>query len=207
MNEQLEQLEFQLAEMPTIQRIGVYLFLIIALTFASWNFFGEDLDLEIESKIEEVQTLEKKLQKNSIKSLERNIKKAKKEVLILEDSLSEARYQDQYIRSKLESMDFIFCDQIGIATVLDKVLKSSLNYGINISLIETEKEHIGFSIHVIEKEKISIKGTGSFKSIMGLIQYIDSFKTLLRIKEITIGIDKNEDTSFIINILLYGVEF
>ncbi len=207
MNEQLEQLEFQLEEMTMVKRIGVYLFLIVALSFASWNFFGEDLDLEIDSKIEEIQTLDKKLQKNSIKSLERNIKKAKKEILVLEESLSEARYQDQYIRSKLESMDFIFCNQIGIATVLDKVLKSSLNYGINISLIESEKEHIDFNIHVVEKEKISIKGTGSFKSIMSLIQYIDSFKTLLRVKEITIGIDKAGDTSFVINILLYGVEF
>ncbi len=206
MNEQIEQLEFQLAEMPPAKRLGIYLFLVVALVFGSWNYFGEDLNLEIETEIDSIHQLESKLQKNSIKSIERNIKKTKKEILTIKEQISIQTYKDQFIRSKLDSMDFMFYNSMGIAKVLDHILKSSLSYGINIGYIESEKKHIAYSVHIVEKEQIAITGSGSFKSIMGLIQYIDSFKTLLRIKEITVDIDEEQNTNFTINILLYGVE-
>ena len=54
MNEQLEQLEFQLSEMPLAKRLGLYIFIVIAILFGSWNYFGEDLSLEIDTEIDNI---------------------------------------------------------------------------------------------------------------------------------------------------------
>ncbi len=206
MNEQIELLESQLCEMSSSKRVGIYAVIVIALVFMSWNIFGEEMYNEIQSEHESITSLTHKLQKNSTRSLKSAIKKAQKESLSLEDDLTNLHFKDQFLRTKLDSVNFILYDQKGSAQILDDILKQSLNQGITIDLIESRLVDTPYHDHLVEKTQINVKGDGSFKSIMGLLQYIDSLNVLMRTKMLTISINENNDTYFDLNISHYGAE-
>ena len=205
MNEQLEQLESQLAETPFAKRIILYVTIVISFIVASWYLIGEISYNEIESKETSIVSLERKLQKNSMKVLEKVTKKTKSEILVLEEEITDIKYKDKFIQAKLESLGFIIFDEMGIAQILDDVLKNSLKNSIDIELISSKNINKTEEIHIIEKEQIEISGSGSFKNIVSLIQYIDSLNALVRIKNISIYID-SEKTNFDLNVSHYGVE-
>ncbi len=206
MNEQIEQLEYQLEEMPLVKRLGIYIVIFISILYLSWNFFVQDMALEIESAEENIVSLEKKLQKNSIKSIKRAIKKTKDESLVLEDDNTNLHFKNQFIRSKLESIGFIYYGSMGAAQILDDILKNSLKDRIDIKFITSKKRDEPYIEHINEKEQIHVSGLGSFKSIMKLLYNIDNLNALLGIREIVISIDEDDNTNFDLNISHYGVE-
>ena len=205
MNEHIEQLENQLETLSIQKKVAVYLTLFISIVFASWFFISEDINLQLQKSKDSIVSLEKELRKNSIKSLEQELKKAKNDSLVLEEKNTEIHFKNQFIQSRLESLGFIFFDEMGIAKLLDKILKKSLENNIDIEFVESKNKNLIFITHVLEKQSLTVKGNGSFKDIMSLIQYIDSFSALLRIKKISVGIE-SEKTTFTLEISHYGVE-
>ncbi len=206
MNEQVELLESQLSEMPHSKRLGIYAVILIALVFMSWNLFGEDMYQDILSKEESIVSLEQKLQKNSTRSLQGAIKKSRKDILILEDDLTNLHFKDQFLRTKLESIDFILYDQKGAAQILDDILKQSVQKGITIDLIESKRINQPYLANIVEKSQINVKGDGSFQSIMSLLQYVDNLNVLMRTKVLSININENNATHFDLNISHYGAD-
>ena len=206
MNEQLQLLEEQLESLELSKRIGLYLVVFIAIVYSSWNFFGEDLSNEIVTKEDAIASLEQKLQKNNIKSLERVLKKTKTSILTLQDDIVALRFKEQFIINKLESLDFVYFNDMGIAEILDGILKNSLKYHIDINLIEYETKDVLYVPHIKEREDVVILANASFKSIMQLVDYIDSINALLQIREISVDISDDDTTSFKIKISHYGVE-
>lgn len=205
MNEYIEQLENQLETLSIQKKVAVYITLFISIIFAGWFFISEDVNLQLQESKNSIISLEKELRKNSIKSLEQELKKAKNDSLILEEKNTEIHFKNQFIQSRLESLGFIFFDEMGIAKLLDKILKKSLENNIDIEFVESKNKNLIFITHVLEKQSLTVKGNGSFKDIMSLIQYIDSFSALLRIKKISVGIE-SEKTTFTLEISHYGVE-
>ncbi|MEA2099026.1 MAG: hypothetical protein U9P72_02750 [Campylobacterota bacterium] len=205
MKDNIEQLENQLDSLPKQKRVAVYATLFISIVLASWILISEDMSIELQNQEDSILSLEKDFRKNSIKSLEQEIKKAKKESLILEEKNTEIHFKNQFIQTKLESLGFIFFDEMGIAQLLDKILKNSLEHNIDIKFVESKNKNVVFITHVLEKQSVTVNGSGSFKDIMSLIQYIDSFSALLRIKKISIDIE-DDKTVFSLNISHYGVE-
>jgi len=206
MNEQLQLLEEQLESLELSKRIGLYLVVFIAIVYSSWNFFGEDLSNEIATKEDAIASLEQKLQKNNIKSLERVLKKTKTSILTLQDDIVALRFKEQFIINKLESLDFVYFNDMGIAEILDGILKNSLKYHVDINLIEYEAKDVLYVPHIKEREDVVILANASFKSIMQLVNYIDSINALLQIREISVGISDDDITNFKIKISHYGVE-
>jgi len=207
MNEQLEQFEEQLNEMDYTKKIAIYVVIFISIVYMSWNFFGEDMNQNIEDLQENILTLEKKLQKNNIKTLERAIAKAKKEKLVLDDRLTTLRFQNEFIKNKLEDIDFIYYDQLGVVTILDNILENSIKNKIDLSLVESQDINKIFTQYIMEKKLINIKGIGSFKHIINLMQYIDNLNGLIRVKDFIIDIDEvTNNTRFEITISEFGVE-
>jgi len=208
MNEQLQLLEEQLESLELSKRIGLYLVVFIAIVYSSWNFFGEDLSNEIVTKEDAIASLEQKLQKNNIKSLERVLKKTKTSILTLQDDIVALRFKEQFIINKLESLDFVYFNDMGIAEILDGILKNSLKYHVDINLIEYEAKDVSYVPHIKEREYVVISGDAPFKSIVQLINYIDSINALLQIRDISVNIseDDNITTNFKLKISHYGVE-
>ncbi|MEA1955108.1 MAG: hypothetical protein U9N02_01275 [Campylobacterota bacterium] len=207
MNTHLVEFEEQLEEMPKKKLYFIYVGIVILLVYLSWNLFGEALNSEIESKNSSISSLEKQLQKTSVNSIKKAIKKTNIERLTLTEKLNDTKFKDQLIRTKLESMDFIFFNQMGIAQILDDVLKQSLKYSVDIDVINYENVNTLYMANIFEKEKISVSGSASYKDIMNLVQYIDSVKGLLHVSALEVYID--EETSkinFDLNISHYGAE-
>lgn len=205
MNEQVEQLENQLEELPFAKRIALYMTVIISFSVASWFLFGEEMNLDIQSKKDSITALEAKFKKNSIGSLKKGIKNSKNECLVLEEELVDIRFKDRFIQEKLESLGFIIFDEMGIAQILDDILRNSLQNYIDIQNISSQNINKKDKAHVVEKEYITIVGSGSFKNVMALIQYIDSLNALLRVKNIAIKLE-DDQTLFELSISHYGVE-
>ncbi|MEA1982072.1 MAG: hypothetical protein U9N39_00895 [Campylobacterota bacterium] len=205
MNEQLEDLENQLQEMPAKKRNFIYVSIIALLVFMSWSLFGEDMSLEIDSKVESVESLQTKLQKNSTRSLEKAIKNTKTKTLILEEELTNLHFKNQFVIAKLESVKFIFSDEMGLAKILDDILKESLRESIDINYVSTIEKNERETSHVIKKEIFTINGSGSFNNIMNLVQHIDSLNALLKVSNFKIYIDEEDNTNFDLNVSNYGV--
>ena len=205
MNDQLEQIENQLEELPLAKRIALYVSIVISFSVASWYLFGEAMNLDMQSNKDSIASLERKFTKNSIGSLAKGIKKSKQESLVLQEKLTDIRLKDRFIQGKLESLGFIIFDEMGIAQILDDILRNSLKNNIDIHSISSQKLDKKGTTHIVEKEYITIIGSGSFKSIMALIQYIDSVNALLRIKNISVKLEEGV-TLFELSISHYGVE-
>ena len=206
MNEQLQQLEIQLANFTLVKKIGIYVFIFIAIVYASWNFFGEELNTSILTNKDSIISFEQKLKKNNIKSIEQSHKKTEKNILILKDDIISLRFKEQFIINKLESLDFVYFNDAGIAEILDGILKNSLKYDVDINMIKYESKDVVYAAHVKEREQIVILGEASFKNIMQLIQYIDSINALLQIREIDVDISEEDVTKFKLQISHYGVQ-
>jgi len=205
MKDQIEQLNHQLENLSIQKRIMVYLAIFISILILSWFLISEEMNTKLENSQNTIVSLEKDLKKNSIKSLEKEIKKRKKKSLILEEKNTNIHFKNQFIQTKLESLGFIFYDEMGIAQLLDKILQKSIEKNIDIQFIDSKDKNIIFITHVLEKQAITVNGHGSFKNIISLIQYIDSFSALLRIKKISVDIE-GDQTTFSLDISHYGVE-
>jgi len=206
MNEQLEEFEEQLDEMSKQKLYFMYISIIILLMYLSWNLFGETLTSDIELKESSISSLESKLKRNNLNSIQKAIKKTKKDKLKLAENLNELKSKEMFISTKLESVDFIFFDQMGIAKILDDILKQSLRYNIDIDEITYENMNKLYTANIYEKENIIVTGSASFKNTINLIQYIDSIKSLLQINRFDIFMDENSTINFDINISNYGAE-
>jgi len=204
MNEQLEQVEQQLEDMPLAQRIGLYVVILGCIVYMSWNLFGEDMSNEISTKEETITSLHQKLKKNSIKSLEKAIKKAKKEQLKLTEDITNLNFKDQFIKSKLDALGFIYFSQKGKAEVLDNILKESLKNSLNVEYIVSVDTNIKFAPHITQRQEIEIQATGSFKGILSLLQYVDSLQTLMQLKTLSVYIDDDSNTVCNIKLIQYG---
>jgi hypothetical protein len=206
MNDQLEQLENQLAEMSFSKRVAVYFVVFVSIVYASWYVFGEDLSLELESKEEAILKLEKKIHKNSLKSLTTAIAKVKRQILSKEDTLVTLHFKKQFVKTQLDTLDFVYYNDLGIATVLDKILKNSLSEQVDIDYVKTTRNTIDYAPHIVNQEQITIQGNGTFRSILSLIQHIDYYNALLQIREIKVFIDEEGVTNFDLNISHFGVK-
>ncbi len=206
MKDYTKELEEQLEQMPKQKRLFIYISIIVLSVFMSWNLFGEDMNLEVIFKEESIVSLQSKLQKNSIKTLENAIRVAKQDSFALEDDIIKLNFKNQFIRTKFESINFIFFNQVGIAQILDDILKQSLKNSIDIKIINYKDVKVPIELHLVEEEQIEIKGSASFKNIMKLMQYIDNINSLLKVNSVDVYIDENIDTNFNLNISHYGVK-
>ncbi len=206
MNEQLEEFENQLEAMPKQKLYFIYVSLVLLLLYLSWNTFGEGLTSDIEMKKNSIKSLKSKLKRNNLASIKKVIKKTEKEKLTLAEEFNDLKLKDTYISTKLESIDFIFFNQMGIAKILDDILKKSIQYSIDIDEINYENVNKLYMANIFEREHIMVKGSASFTDTMRLMQYIDSIKSLLRINEFDVYIDDSNIVNFDINISNYGAE-
>lgn len=206
MNEQLEQVEQQLEDMPLTQRIALYVIIFGCLVYMSWNVFGENMSNEIDTKENSIISLHKKLQNNNIKTLEKAIKRAKKEQLKVEEDIVNLNFKIQFIKSKLDTLGFIYFSQKGKAEILDNILKESLKNSLNVEYIVSTDTNLKFAPHISQRQEIEIQAKGSFKSILSLLQYIDSLQTLIQLKSLSVYIDEDSNTVCNIKLVQYGAK-
>ncbi|MEA3522031.1 MAG: hypothetical protein U9R50_03575 [Campylobacterota bacterium] len=207
MNDQLEELETQLAQMSREKRLFVYSTILVCLVYISWSVFGESMSEDIEMKEERISSLEMKLMKNSNRSLEKAILKSKKDILTLEDSITHLHFQKQFIQTRLQSIDFIYFNEAGSAQILDDILKHSVSQRINLKVIEKVSIDNNNSEDLIQpKNHLLVSGAGNLRAIVSLHHYIESLNALLMTQSLHVSIDDNNATHFELNLIHYGVQ-
>ncbi len=207
MNDQLEQLEIQLAEMSREKRLFVYSTILACLVYISWAVFGEAMAEEIEMKEEQISSLEMKLMKNSNRSLEKAILKTKKDILTLEDAMTHLHFQKQFIQTRLQNINFIYYNESGSAQMLDDILKHSVSQRINLKTIEKTPIEAGENEALIQpKSHLIISGRGSLRAIVSLHHYIESLNALVMTQSLHVDIDDTNATHFELNLIHYGVQ-
>jgi Tfp pilus assembly protein PilO len=206
MNEQLQQLETQLQEMSRGKRVAVYLVIFFSFIYMSWVLYSEELLDEIETTQQKISSLESKLIKNSTRTLERAILKSKKDVLRLEDDITHLHFQKQFVRTKLQDINFIFYDEKGSAEMLDDVLKFSVKKSINLESIQRISMHDIEHTLIRKKNTILIRGESNLESIISLEYFIENINALLEIKSLHVHITDDNSTAFEMNLIHYGVE-
>ena len=206
MNEQIEELESQLSEMSTSKRWMVYSVIILASLYMSFVLYSEELFNEVELNEDKILSLESKLMKNSNRSLERAILKSKKDILTLEDEINNLHFKKQFIQTKLQSIDFIYYDEMGSAQILDDILKHSILQHINLESIQKIPIDIQEKTLIQQKSHIVINGEGSLRAITSLHHYIENLNALLSSESLHIEIDDNNATHFELKLIHYGVE-
>jgi len=204
MNDKIVELEEQLEAMPEKKLYFIYAGTFILLIFLSWNLFGQNLSDEITSKESEIQTLEDKIRKNNIRSLSTAVNKAKKESLLLKDDINSLSFQEKFISTELSSLDLF--NQLGVANILDEILKQSLKNNIDLNTVEYTYTNKTYIPGVYEKIHIIINGNSSYKNISNMIGSIDNIKSLLKVEKIDIYVDENLTTNFNIDISHIGVD-
>ncbi len=206
MKHQLAELETQLAQMGRAKRVAVHLIVLCATVYMSWVLYGEALSEEIVSKQEQIESLEMKLLKNSNRSLESAILKAKKESLVLEDGINHLHFQKQFLQTKLQSINFIYYNERGSIEILDDILKFSVEGGIALEQIKSTLLESKPQVHLQPKSRLVVSGTGDFAAITGLHHYIDSLNALLVTESLHVSIDEMNATRFELILLHYGVD-
>jgi len=206
MNEQLQQLDTQLQEMSRGKRVAVYLVIFFSFIYMSWVLYSEELLDEIETTQQKISSLESKLIKNSTRTLERAILKSKKDVLRLEDDITHLHFQKQFVRTKLQDINFIFYDEKGSAQMLDDVLKFSVKKSINLESIQRISMHDIEHTLIRKKNTILIRGESNLESIISLEYFIENINALLEIKSLHVHITDDNSTAFEMNLIHYGVE-
>ncbi len=206
MNEQVKELELQLEAMSKAKRWMVYSVIILAAIYMSFVLYSEELYNEIEITQEKIASLESKLLKNSNRSLEKAILRAKKGILVVEDEINNLHFKKQFLQTKLQSIDFISYDEMGSAQILDDILRNSVAQHINLESIQkTPIESQGKSL-IQQKSHILINGEGSLGSIISLQHFIENLNALLSSESLHVSIDENNATYFELKLIHYGVE-
>ena len=205
MNEQIEQLETQLTDLGRTKRVLVYAVLFLSMVYMSWTLFGETMYDEIESEHEQIASLESKLQRNSSRSLEQAIEKTKRDNLELQDAINHLHFEQQFVETKLQGIDFIFYSEAGSAEILDAILKYSVDHSIALERIQKSTMKLEQETLLQPRSRLSVSGEGSFANIVKLLNYIESLNALLLTENLHVGIDENNATRFELDLLHYGV--
>ena len=205
MNARIEQLETQLTDLGAAKRAVVYGMLVLSALYMSWTLFGEAMYDEIESRQDQIASLQSKLQRNTSRTLEQAIEKTKRTNLALQDTINHLHFQQQFVETKLQGIDFIFYSEAGSAEILDSVLKYSVDHAITIQRIYKKTLPLQQEQLLQPRGRLSINGTGSFEQIAKLLHYVESFNALLLMEGLHVSIDENNATRFELDLLHYGV--
>lgn len=203
---QLTQLDDQLENMPRAQRLALFVLIPVALIGMGYFFIAEALEEQTEFNEQSIARLERTIAANPVGTLKRKIAKAGKEALELETKIETEQARKRFLQSRLERNDFVIFDQYGFAKLLDRVLKESVNLSVQIDRVDNEarKEHYFGNFWILKK--VQIEGSGSFRSIVSLVRFIEAQKALLKMEGVTIRRDGDlEDPLFRIEFVNLGV--
>ncbi len=131
---------------------------------------------------DEVSTLQKNIQRSSTFRLKRALANNRKILLQKKEDFRKLKDQTTLVMSELYSLKFAFFDEKEWVNTLNKILKKSVTYKIEIKYVKNNninKPTQSFSL-IKKKKNISIEAIGSFVNMVRYINYIESLPVLLR---------------------------
>lgn len=206
LKQQFSDIDLQLELMPAQNRKMLYASIFIGLVMFSYYIFGLDQQSEYETKLETLGSLEAKLADNKVNVYRDKIKKSEEKILLLSEKHQKELYKAQFLRTKLEGMDYLSSDAIGLANILERVLKHSVILGIKIDKISLDDSVQEYKAQIQKRGNIFIEGAADFRSVLKLLRFIEDQEALMEIENIHFDLDdKSATPSFRIMITGYGI--
>lgn len=193
MNGILKNFNAYLNKLPKSQIVMLYLAVLFVGFSLVYNFVP-DMVFENSSIQDDINSLQKKLQRNSIPRLKRVLANNQKILLKKKEELRDLKEQSTYAISKLYSLKFALFDEKEWVNTLNKILKKSVNYKIEIKYVKNDNidKHIKNFLFIKKKKNISIEAAGSFADIVRYINYIESLPILLKFNNIKFNTAKEK---------------
>jgi len=182
-----------LNKLPKSQIVMLYLIVLFAGVSLLYNIIP-DMASKKDLLQDEVATLQKNIQRNSTLRLKRALQNNQKILLQKKEDFRKLKAQTTLILSELYSLKFAFFDEKEWVNALDKILKKSVAYNIEIKYVKNNsinKPSQSFSL-IKKKKNISIEAVGSFTNMVRYINYIESLPALLRFDTIKFDAQKGK---------------
>ncbi len=181
----LKKISEYLENLPKSQFIMLYVVIIIAGISILYNIVPDMISSNSQLK-NEVNTLQRNIQISSISILNKTLKNNRKTLLQKKENFSKLKEQTTFIMSQMYSLKFAFFNEKEWISSLQKILKKSVNYGIEIKYVKNDdinKLIQKFSL-IENKKSIEIEAIGKFANLVQYIHYIESLPVLLRFNTI-----------------------
>ncbi len=205
MYEFFERLDEQLAQYGKTQKALLILFLFGGIVFMSYYFFiDEELQI-LQSKKQEVASIQKKMKKYRSKVIERKIVKIKKEIVALNshiDTLTQKKYK---LIKELNKKRVILFNKDSFARFLRDILADSKKKNLTLQKIDihkTDKKLIG---KIVQIRELVVEGYGKFLNVVRYLRNIESKKMLFKIANLAIAMQEN-GLFFGFHLKLYGAK-
>ena len=182
-----------LNKLPKSQIIMLYLIVLFGGLSLVYNLVP-DMVSENDLLQDEVATLQRNIQRSSTLRLKRALENNKKILLQKKEVYRKLKAQSSLVLSELYSLKFAFFDEKEWVNALDKILKKSVVYNIEIKYVKNnsiDKPSQSFSL-IKKKKNISIEAVGSFTNMVRYINYIESLPALLKFDTIKFDAQKGK---------------
>ena len=182
-----------LNKLPKSQIVMLYLIVLFGGLSLVYNLVP-DMVSENDLLQDEVATLQRNIQRSSTLRLKRALENNKKILLQKKEVYRKLKAQSSLVLSELYSLKFAFFDEKEWVNALDKILKKSVVYNIEIKYVKNnsiDKPSQSFSL-IKKKKNISIEAVGSFTNMVRYINYIESLPALLKFDTIKFDAQKGK---------------
>ncbi len=194
-----------LEKLPKSQLVMLYMIIVFAGASVIYNTVPDMLSKNDLLK-DEISTLQKNIQRSTAFRLKRALVNNKKILFQKKEEFRKLKEQTTLVLSKLYSLKFAFFDKKEWVSTLDKILKKSVVYNIEIKYVKNstiDKPTQDFSL-VKKKKHIQIEAIGSFTNILKYLSYIESLPVLLKFETVKFDlIDGKVKTLLVFN--TYGI--
>ena len=182
-----------LNKLPKSQMVMLYLIVLFAGLSLVYNLVP-DMISKNDLLQDEVATLQRNIQRSSTLRLKRALQNNQKILLQKKEEFRKLKAQSSLVLSELYSLKFAFFDEKEWVNALDKILKKSVSYKIEIKYVKNNninKPTKSFSL-IKKKKNIAIEAVGSFANMVRYINYIESLPALLRFDTIKFDAQKRK---------------
>lgn len=165
---QTEQLLEQVTKLPTPQKVGIIVTLVVLLTAGNWYFFIDPTITEFDQKVGEMQRLEKELIQNQ--AIANNLPQYRAAKAALEEKL----------RRALSKMP----EQANIEAIVQSLFELGAKSGLVINLIEPKPER---NAQFYAEIPIALNVIGNYNEIAVFFDAISRLKRIVNVTEVKLG--------------------
>jgi len=186
------------------QRYLIY-FMLFGLIFYIFFQIMSPMKESDESLRVEVDGLQSKLARNSLKRLKRQRDKRKKELLELKTKMGSKKEYVSYLVSQLYKLKYAFYDDKEWAKSINDILHYSVLRNLQIDYIKSyDVKKDGSKVILKKRKSLEIGGSGSYIDIVAFVSYIDNLNRLLKFQKMQLLLD-DKKLKFKLIIDMYGI--
>lgn len=200
----MNKIEDYLKKADKRQRYLIY-FMLFGLIFYLFFQVISPMKDKDESLRAEVDQLQIKLTRNSLKRLKREKDKKKKELLGLKTKLESKKEYIGHLISQLYKLKYAFYDDKEWAKSINDILHYSLLRNLEIDYVKSYDVKKDKSKAILKKRKsLEIGGSGNYIDIVAFVSYIDNLNRLLKFQKMQLLLD-DKKLKFKLIIDMYGI--